>query len=166
MNTRIGRAGGTLTRRATLRGAALLGLGATIAGARPARAQEIVRIALPTKTYFPTVITEAAVRQKFFEKEGIGAEPTVYRGGAECIEAMAANAADISLGGPPIVGVVRKKGVGIQIVATAARGYMGWYLMVKPDSPVTKVADLAGKKVGITSAGSGSDFLALWTSQQ
>jgi NitT/TauT family transport system substrate-binding protein len=137
-----------------------------IGSSRRARAADVVRIALPTKTYFPTVVTEAAIRQKFFDKEGIGAEPTVYRGGAECIEAMAADAADLSLGGPPIVGVVRKKGVGIRIITTAARGYMGWYLMVKPDSPVTKVADLAGKKIGITSAGSGSDFLALWTTQQ
>ena len=31
---------------------------------------------------------------------------------------------------------------------------------------MTKVQDLAGKKVGITSAGSGSDFLALWTNEQ
>jgi NitT/TauT family transport system substrate-binding protein len=152
-----------LARRTVLASAAAA---LAIGPSRKARAAaDVVRIALPTKTYFPTVITEAATRQKFFDKEGIGAEPTVYRGGAECIEAMAADAADISLGGPPIVGVVRKKGVGIRIIATAARGYMGWYLMVKPDSPVAKVADLAGKKIGITSAGSGSDFLALWTSE-
>ena len=166
MNTRIGRAGGTHTRRATLRGATLLGLGATIAVPRLARAQDVVRIALPTKTYFPTVITEAAVRQKLFAKEGIGVEPTVFRGGAECIEAMAAGASDISLGGGPVVGVAVKKGVGMKLIATAARGYMGWYLLVRTDSPVTKVEQLDGKKVGITSAGSGSDFLALWTNEK
>lgn len=166
MHRMIGRSGGTLTRRSTLRGAVLLGVGATIAGARPARAQDVVRIALPTKTYFPTVITEAAVRQKLFAREGIGVEPTVFRGGAECIEAMAAGASDISLGGAPVVGVAVKKGVGMKLIATAARGYMGWYLLVRTDSPVTKVDQLAGKKVGITSAGSGSDFLALWTNEK
>lgn len=150
------------------RRAALLGLAAgTVAPGqvRQARAQDVVRIALPTKTYFPTVITEAATRNKLFEKEGIGAEPTVYRGGAECLEAIAAGAADISLGGAPVVGVAIKKGVGMKLVATSATGYMGWYLLVKSDSPITKVEQLAGKKVGITSAGSGSDFLALWTSE-
>jgi NitT/TauT family transport system substrate-binding protein len=157
---------GRFTRRSTLRGAAVLGLGAAIGSVRPAHAQDIVRIGLPTKTYFPTVITEAAVRQKLFAKEGIGVEPTVYRGGAECIEAMAAGAADISLGGAPVVGVAVKKGVGMKLIATAARGYMGWYLLVRTDSPVTKVQQLAGKKVGITSTGSGSDFLALWTNEQ
>jgi NitT/TauT family transport system substrate-binding protein len=153
-----------ITRRSTLLGAAVLG--ATAASGRSAWAQDVVRIALPTKTYFPTVITEAAVRQKLFAKEGIGAEATVFRGGAECIEAMAAGAADISLGGAPVVGVAVKKGVGMKLLATAARGYMGWYLLVKSDSPFTKVEQLSGKKVGITSAGSGSDFLALWTNEQ
>jgi NitT/TauT family transport system substrate-binding protein len=148
---------------------ALFGLAAgatTLATTRAASAADTVRIALPTKTYFPTIITEAAVRQKLFDKEGIVAEPTVYRGGAECLEAMAAGAADVSLGGPPVVGVAIKKGVGMKLIATSSTGYMGWYLLVKADSPVTKVQDLAGKKVGITSAGSGSDFLALWTNEQ
>ena len=148
---------------------ALFGLAAgatTFATTRVVSAADTVQIALPTKTYFPTIITEAAVRQKLFEKEGIVAEPTVYRGGAECLEAMAAGAADISLGGPPVVGVAIKKGVGMKLIATSSTGYLGWYLLVKADSPVTKVQDLAGKKVGITSAGSGSDFLALWTNEQ
>ncbi len=35
-------------------------------------------------------------------------------------------------------------------------------MAVKPDSPIKSPADLAGKKVGITAAGSGSDILALW----
>lgn len=153
-----------LPRRTTLLGLAAGTMAATMT--RAAYAKDTIRIALPTKTYFPTVITEAAVRQKLFDKEGIGAEPTVYRGGAECLEAMAAGAADITLGGAPVVGVAIKKGVGMQLVATQATGYMGWYLLVKANSPVTKVQDLAGKKVGITSAGSGSDFLALWTNQQ
>jgi NitT/TauT family transport system substrate-binding protein len=48
-------------------------------------------------------------------------------------------------------------------VANGALGYYGWHLMVKPDSPIKKLSELAGKKVGITSAGSGSDILARWT---
>src|SRR5215469_16021949 len=74
---------------------ALFGLAAATsatATTRSARAADTVRVALPTKTYFPTVNTEAAVRQQLFDKEGIVAEPTVYRGGAECLEAMAAGA--------------------------------------------------------------------------
>ena len=48
-------------------------------------------------------------------------------------------------------------------VAGAALGYYGWHLVVKADSAVKDAKDLAGKKIGITSAGSGTDILALWT---
>jgi NitT/TauT family transport system substrate-binding protein len=128
-----------------------------------ANAEDVVRIALPTKTYYPTIITETALRQGLFAKEGIKAELTVYRGGAEAFESVAAGASDISLGSAAIIAGGRKKGVMTKGFANAALGYYGWYLMVKADSPIKDVKDLNGKKVGITSAGSGSDLLAQWT---
>jgi ABC-type nitrate/sulfonate/bicarbonate transport system substrate-binding protein len=72
---------------------------------------ETIRIGLPTKTYWPTTVAETAVRQKLFEKEGISAELTIYRSGAETFEAMAAGAADIILDPPSLVSAGRKKGV-------------------------------------------------------
>ena len=128
------------------------------------RAQgQVVRIGLPTKTYYPTIIAETALRQKLFDKEGIKAELTIYRGGAEGYEAMAAGAADVILNSASSVAAGIKKGVMAKNVAGAALGYYGWHLVVKPDSPIKDAKDLAGKKVGITSAGSGTDILALWT---
>ncbi|WP_458758580.1 ABC transporter substrate-binding protein [Afipia sp. TerB] len=127
-------------------------------------AADTIRIGLPTKTYWPTTVAETAVRQKLFEKEGLKAELTIYRGGAECFEAMAAGAADIILDPPSLVAAGRKKGVMSKVVANASMGSFGWQLMVQAKSPLT-VKDLNGKKVGITSAGSGSDVLALWTAQ-
>ena len=127
-----------------------------------AKAADKVRIGLPTKTYWPTTIAETAVRQKLFEKEGIGAELTIYRGGAETFEAMAAGAADVILDAPSLPAAGRKKGVMSKVVANAAMGNFGWQLMVLAKSTLD-VKDLNGKKVAITSAGSGSDLLALWT---
>ena len=143
--------------------AVLGGLAIVLSNALPAAAQDTVRIALPTKTYYPTIISEAAQRYKLFEKEGIKAELTVYRGGAEAFEAVAAGAADLTVGSTAIVAAGIKKGVKTQAVAGAGMGYTGWYLMVKPDSPIKDVKDLEGKKVGITSAGSASDIIARWT---
>ena len=127
-----------------------------------ADAADTVRIGLPTKTYWPTTIAETAVRQKLFEKEGIVAELTIYRGGAETFEAMAAGAADVILDATSLAAAGRKKGVMSKVVANAAMGYYGWQLMVLTKSTAA-VKDLNGKKVAITSAGSGSDLLALWT---
>src|SRR5436305_7111291 len=129
-----------------------------------ARAQaQVVRIGLPTKTYYPTIIAETALRQKLFDKEGIKAELTIYRGGAEGYEAMAAGAADVILNSASSVAAGIKKGVMAKNVTGAALGYYGWHLVVKTDSPIKDPSELAGKKVGITSAGSGTDLLALWT---
>ena len=150
-----------ITRRhilATITAATLLGASGM------AQAADTVRIGLPTKTYWPTTIAETAVRQKLFEKEGIAAELTIYRGGAETFEAMAAGAADVILDATSLVSAGRKKGVNSKVLANAAMGYYGWQLMTLSKSTLG-VNDLKGKKVAITSAGSGSDLLALWTQQ-
>jgi len=151
----------SITRRhilATFAAASVLGTSAM------AQAADTVRIGLPTKTYWPTTIAETAVRQKLFDKEGIKAELTIYRGGAETFEAMAAGAADVILDATSLVSAGRTKGVNSKVVANAAMGYYGWQLMTLAKSTLG-VADLKGKKVAITSAGSGSDLLALWTQQ-
>jgi NitT/TauT family transport system substrate-binding protein len=143
----------------------IAGLGATVAMPWVARAQggNVIRIGVPTKTYYPTIITETAIRQKLFEKEGLKPEMTIYRSGAEGFEALAAGAADIVMNSTMSVAGGLKRGVNARCVANAANGYYGWQLVVKADSPVKKVTELAGKKVGITSAGSGTDILARWT---
>src|SRR6201998_1701052 len=140
--------------------AALLPAGIAVSSAHA----ETIRVGLPTKTYWPTTIAETAVRQKLFEKEGLTAELTIYRSGAETFEGMAAGAADIMLDPPSLVSAGRKKGVMSKIVAAATMGNFGWQLMV-PAKSTLDVKDLNGKKVGITAAGSGSDLLALWTIQ-
>lgn len=128
-----------------------------------AQGADTIRIGVPTKTYWPTIVAETAIRQKLFAKEGIKADLTIYRSGAEGFEALAAGAADLILNSSSSVAAGLRKGVNARCVANGANGYYGWYLVVKTDSPIKAVAELAGKKVGITSAGSGSDICARWT---
>src|SRR5215831_5029243 len=116
-------------------GLAIIAGALALAGAAaPAGAEDTVRIGLPTKTYYPTIIAETALRQKLFDKEGIKAELTIYRSGGETFEAAAAGAADLQLNSVPLVAAGRKKGVLTKAVAASALGYYGWYLMVKTDS--------------------------------
>jgi NitT/TauT family transport system substrate-binding protein len=155
-----------MRRRILVGGAASIAGG--VAGAylpRPALAQgsTTIRIGVPTKTYWPTIVAETAIRQKLFDKEGIKAELTIYRSGAEGFEALAAGAADLVLNSSSSVAAGLRKGVNVRCVANGANGYYGWYLVVKADSPIKDVKELAGKKVGITSAGSGTDICARWT---
>ena len=148
------------SRRALLAGGAATLL---LPGLAFGQAKPVVRIGVPTKTYFPTIIAETAIRQKLFDKEGIECQLTIYRSGAEGFEAVAAGAADLVYNSSSSVAAGLVKGVKSKCVANGGLGYYGWHMMVKPDSPIKKLSELAGKKVGITSAGSGSDILARWT---
>src|SRR5215813_9243771 len=149
----------TVSRRGTLMLAAF-----ALLATSAAHAADTIRVGVPTKTFWPTTVAETAIRQKLFEKEGLTAELTIFRSGAETFEGMAAGAADIILDPPSLVSAGRKKGVMSKIVANASMGNFGWQLMV-PVKSALDVKDLSGKKVAITAAGSGSDLLALWTIQ-
>jgi NitT/TauT family transport system substrate-binding protein len=154
-----------MTRLNRTRRAVVLGGSAALAFPAIVRSQAkpVIRIGVPTKTYFPTIIAETAIRQKLFQKEGVECQLTIYRSGAEGFEAVAAGAADIVYNSSSSVAAGLMKGVKAKCVANGGLGYYGWHLMVKPESPIKKLSELAGKKVGITSAGSGSDILARWT---
>lgn len=160
IDTRPGGSAGMISRRSAIAiGAAALATPALAQGAGS------IRVGVPTRAFWPTIVTLAAMRQKLFEKEGLTAEMTIYRSGGEAFEAVAAGAADITLDPPSLVAAGLRRGVRTKMVAGAADAYYGWHLMVRQDSPITNASELAGKKVGITAAGSGSDLLALWTMQ-
>ena len=128
-----------------------------------AEAQEVIKIGCPTKTYFPTILATVAKEKGLFEKEGLKPEITIYRGGGETFEAITAGSADLGTVAVPLIATSRKRGVLTKIVAANGDEWSGWILGVKTDSPVKAVKELDGKKVGITSAGSGTDTLALWS---
>jgi NitT/TauT family transport system substrate-binding protein len=126
-------------------------------------AQDVIKIGCPTKTYFPTILANVAKEKGLFEKEGLKPEITIYRGGGETFEAITAGSADLGTVAVPLVATSRKRGVLTKIVGASGDEWSGWILAVKTDSPVKSVKELDGKKVGITSAGSGTDTLALWS---
>jgi NitT/TauT family transport system substrate-binding protein len=146
--------------------ATLLTLGAVLAPPSAAVAQEVIRFGCPTKTYFPTILATVAKEKGLFEKEGLKAEITIYRGGAETFEAIAAGSADLGTVAVPLIATSRKRGVLTKIVGASGDEWSGWILAVKTDSPIKSPKDLDGKKVGITSAGSGTDTLALWAQSE
>jgi NitT/TauT family transport system substrate-binding protein len=129
-------------------------------------AQEVIRIGCPTKTYFPTILATVAKDRGLFEKEGLKPEITIYRGGGETFEAIAAGSADLGTVAVPLVATSRKRGVLTKIVGGVGDEWSGWILGVKTDSPIRSAKELDGKKVGITSAGSGTDTLALWSQSE
>jgi NitT/TauT family transport system substrate-binding protein len=131
MTTRANARSWRVTRRAVILAA---GLAAAALSAPLAQAQDTVRIGLPTKTYWPTIVAETALRQKLFQKEGIKAELTVYRGGAECFEALAAGAADMILNSASFISAGQKKGV-------MSRGVAGGHWPMAGTSSCARIQD-------------------------
>jgi ABC-type nitrate/sulfonate/bicarbonate transport system substrate-binding protein len=140
--------------------AAVAGLSTEVA------AQDVIRIGCPTKTYFPTILATVAKDKGLFEKEGLKPEITIYRGGGETFEAIAAGSADLGTVAVPLIATSRKRGVLTKVVGGVGDEWSGWILGVKSDSPIKSAKELDGKKVGITSAGSGTDTLALWAQSE
>lgn len=146
--------------------ALVLALGALFSLPTGVSAQEVIRIGCPTKTYFPTILATVAKEKGLFEKEGLRPEITIYRGGGETFEAIAANSADLGTVAVPLVATSRKRGVLARIVGGVGDEWSGWILGVRTASPIKSAKELDGKKVGITSAGSGTDTLALWAQSE
>ncbi|MGE0745346.1 MAG: ABC transporter substrate-binding protein [Rhodospirillales bacterium] len=128
-----------------------------------ASAADKLRVALAVPGFTPYAPVYAAQDLGIYKAKNLDVELTVYRGGPAAQEAVAAGAADILSFFPPGVALAIKKGVKEKIVAGAASVTpQGWHILVKADSPIKSLKDLAGKKIGITAKGATSDFYALW----
>ena len=155
-----------MTTKFMARLALVIALGAPFSLPSGVSGQEVIRIGCPTKTYFPTILATVAKEKGLFEKEGLRPEITIYRGGGETFEAIAANSADLGTVAVPLIATSRKRGVLTRIVGGNGDEWSGWILGVRTASPVKSAKELDGKKVGITSAGSGTDTLALWAQSE
>src|SRR3546814_13138108 len=91
-------------------GVAAIAAGAAITMAFAAQAADVVRIGVPTKTYWPTILITAGIEKGIFAKEGLEAEMTVYRGGDENLEAIDAELADIGTVASDQLSLTRPRG--------------------------------------------------------
>lgn len=130
-----------------------------------ARAADKVRVAVAT-VYVPFAPIFVAEELGFYKEKQLEVEATVYRGGGPAQEAMAAGAADILTNSPMGAALAISKGIKQKIVAaggTVTPG--GWHVIVRKDAGIKSMAELAGKKVGVSGKGSTSDFFALWAAK-
>ena len=139
----------------TLAVAALIAACAAAAQAEPVR----IGFAAESLDYAPAF---AAERLGLFKKHNLDVKLIVFRGGAAAQEAMGAGATDIIAYFSPAVALAVSKGVKEKMVATVSAGHVGWNAIVKADSPIKTIQDLAGRKVGISAKATTSDVAALW----
>jgi NitT/TauT family transport system substrate-binding protein len=124
-----------------------------------------VRLGKAVPNSFAFGATEVGIEAKIFEKEGLEIEVTAFRGDAQLQQGLTAGSLDVGLGSGPGLGF-RAKGA-LSIGVAAMYGPPANLALVLPfDTPVKTVADLKGKRIGVTTAGSLTDWLVRELSRQ
>jgi NitT/TauT family transport system substrate-binding protein len=145
-------------KHAVIAAALALGLAATTA---PAFAEvRTVRVGWCAKT-ISSAAAPFAIAQKmgWFEKDGIKVELVPLPGSTDCVRLMATKDVQVSLPSVEPLAIIRPQGVKAKFFYTAYQGNI-YGIAVPADSPVKTMADLKGKKIGVTSMASAGVILA------
>ena len=151
-----------MSRSIVIRGfAALLGVSlmfaATTRSAQTAAPDEI-HVGRAVVNAFAFAALEVGVDAHIWDKENLKLDITSFKGDAQLQQGMASGSIDFGLGGGPAMGY-RAKGVPAIAVATMYGPPSDMGIIVAQNSPIKTVADLKGKKLGVTTAGSLTDWL-------
>src|SRR5215471_7748960 len=115
--------------------------------AAPARAEDVVRLGNLKFAHYGAV----SYMTQLAPKCGVKIEERIFAKGLDVMQALIAGELDAGATASEATISARANGVPIYIVAGFAKG--GARLLARPDAGVKKVADLKGKKVGVTRGG-------------
>jgi NitT/TauT family transport system substrate-binding protein len=125
----------------------------------PALAQDKLRIGKSVPNSWAFSATDVGVQTGIFKQEGIELAISSFKGDAQMQAGLTAGAVDVALGSGPGLGF-RAKGVPAIGVAAMYGAPSNLALVVLNKSPIKTIADLKGKRIGVTTAGSLTDWLS------
>jgi ABC-type nitrate/sulfonate/bicarbonate transport system substrate-binding protein len=124
-----------------------------------------VRFGKAVPNSFAFGAAEVGIQAKIFEQEGIDLQVLSFQGDARIQQALTADGLDVAVGSGPGLGF-RAKGVPAIGVAAMYGPPSNLCLTVLANSPIKTVADLKSKHIGVTTAGSLTDWLTRELSRQ
>src|SRR6516164_10201243 len=138
---------------------------AAILGLSPAAgAESQLRVGKAVPEAFSFVPLDVGIQKGFFKKRGLDIQSIAFVGDAKMQQAMAADSIDVALGSGPGMAFIAK-GSPVKAIAAMAGPPLLLAIVVRPDGPKT-AADLKGKKVSVSTAGSLTYWLISETSQR
>jgi ABC-type nitrate/sulfonate/bicarbonate transport system substrate-binding protein len=137
---------------------------ASLAVTTPAAAADKLRVGKAVPEAFSFVPPDVGIRNGIFQKNNVELELTAFAGDARMQQAAAADSIDILLGSGPAMAFIAK-GSPIKGVAAMAGPPLLLAIVVRPDGPKT-VADLKGKTVSVSTAGSLTYWLVSETARR
>ncbi|HWE73518.1 MAG TPA: ABC transporter substrate-binding protein [Stellaceae bacterium] len=130
-----------------------------------AKAAEKLVVARSSTTGFTFDALNIGIDKGIYAKDGLDVQMSVLEGSAKLHQAMLAGALDIGLGaGTDLAFLVKgspETAVGAVMVGAGIYG-----LVIGPDSQIRTIADLKGRKIGISTVGSVTQWLVLRLAQQ
>jgi NitT/TauT family transport system substrate-binding protein len=158
------RRGSSLGRAASHITSLAFALAATFSFAANVHAAEALRVGKAVPEAFSFTPVDVGIRKDIFGKNGVEVESTAFAGDAKLQQAMTSNSLDIGIGsGPALAFIV--KGSPIKGVAAMAGPPLLLAIVVRPDGAKT-VADLKGKKISVSTAGSLTYWLVSETARR
>ena len=138
---------------ATALGIALLAPGA-------AQAQTTVRIGWCSRTLSSAAAPFAvAMKLGWYEKAGFRVEMVPLPGSTDCVKTVATREIPYSVPSVEPLAIIHPQGVDAKNYYTAYQGNI-YGIAVPPDSPIQKIEDLRGKRIGVTSMASAGLIVA------
>jgi len=138
---------------------------AAVLGATTAHAGDIVRVGKSVSQPFAFAPLEIGIAQGIWQKHGLDVQVTVFAGDAKLQQALVTNGVDFGLGSGPAMGFLAK-GVPAKAVGALANEPLSMGLIVGAASTIRTPAELKGAKIGVTTNGSLSYWLARELSRQ
>ena len=132
---------------------------AMVSVAHQSQAMDKVRVGVPNGTAFMFAMIDVGIATKTFEKRGIDVEKIAFEGGGKLQQAMAAGSVDIAATGSTDL-LFTAKGVPEKAVAVFGGAPYSLGIIVRADNSIRAPADLKGKKIGASTPGSLTEWLA------
>ena len=134
-------------------------------GASLAHADDRLRVGKAVAGPFDFVPLDIGIGKGFFKAHGVDVEEVDFDGSAKLQQGLGADAIDVGLGSGPELAFVAKGNTDLAI-AVFAGPPNSQVLIVRADAAVQTVADLKGKKIGLSTVGSLTDWLVRELSRQ
>jgi len=99
-----------------------------------------------------------AIEKGYYKAAGLAPEVVQFKGGGPALQALVSGSIDFCVCAPEHVVRLRARGID-GVVAYALSDRVPYALVAKPHSDIKSLADLKGRKIGITTAGSLTDNL-------
>ncbi|HKA99830.1 MAG TPA: ABC transporter substrate-binding protein [Methyloceanibacter sp.] len=129
-----------------------------------ADAAETLRVGKAVPEAFSFVPLDIGMRKGFFANNGLEIESIAFTGDARMQQAMASDSLDVALGSGPAMAFI-VKGAPIKAVTAMAGPPLLLAIVVRPDGP-KNAAELKGKKISVSTAGSLTYWLVSETSRR